>query len=92
MCDVEHDILRLAYDVVGCTYDIVRRRTMSYLTRIQMASPARGGFWSGRPAVAAGTAGPRRLPARQARGGCWHGLPAAAARKWIRKCLNSDLS
>jgi hypothetical protein len=51
---------------------------------------ARGGCRHGWPAAAAGTAGPRR---------CWHGrpaavdgTPAAAARKWIRKCLNSDLS
>ena len=35
-CDVEPDIVRMPYDVVGCTYDIVRRRTMSYLARIQM--------------------------------------------------------
>jgi hypothetical protein len=33
----------------------------------------------GWPAAAAGTAGPRRLPARPASGGCRHGRPAAAA-------------
>jgi hypothetical protein len=53
---------------------------------------ARGGCRHGRPAAVAGTAGPPQLPARPAHSGCWHGMPAAAARKWIRECLNSDLS
>ncbi len=34
--DAEHDVVRLTYDVVRITYDIDRRRTMSYLARIQM--------------------------------------------------------
>ncbi len=51
------------------------------------------GQWSCRRMSAHGCRpGPRRLPARPARGGCWHGMPAAAAQKWIRECLNSDLS
>jgi hypothetical protein len=38
-----HPIVRpsLTYDVVGCTYDIVRRRTMSYMARIQHDSDGR---------------------------------------------------
>jgi hypothetical protein len=68
---------------------------VTVISRLQFAIQSAG--WA---AEAAGTASPRRLPARPARGlparpargGCWHGRPATAARKWIRKCLNSDLS
>ncbi len=38
MYDVEYDIVRPTYDVVGVPYDIIRRRTISHLARIQMAA------------------------------------------------------